>query len=390
MGNAGRPGEAWRPLPCLRPRPAIFRVLIWVFIWIFIVLGILACNGSATTSLPAVSPLIADPPAEAATSVSLPGDEGTHDTSVEWWYFNGHLTDEEGDQYSFHFVAFQSEAIGGVTPHLFQLSWADHARGEHITDEKPAFITVETTPDLFDISTSGWRMRGDGSIYDLTFDTGQYSVDLRAVSAKPAALHQGTGLVSLGRAGETFYYSRTRLEVSGSVTLAGTGGRLPVQGVSWMDHQWGELTVQPVGWDWLSLQLEDGSELMAALVWDPEGHEPIAQYGTYVAIDGSAHSLDGGEIVLTPSGSWTSPTTGTVYPMGWSLGIDSLALSVELIPVQQDAEFGDSRYAPAAYWEGAVSVTGAKEGQAVSGVGFVEMVGYDPRQIDPPLPPRDR
>ena len=103
---------------------------------------------------------------------------------------------------------------------------------------------------------------------------------------------------------------------------------------------------------------------MAALVWDLDGHEPIAQYGTYIGPDGAAHSLEGADIALTASDSWTSPTTGAVYPMGWRLDIGSLAVSVDLDPVQRDAEFGDSSYAPAAYWEGAVSVTGQACGAA--------------------------
>ena len=376
MRGQGRLEEAGQLLPGLRRRPAAF--------WVFLVLAFIACNGSiATPALPPAS-MPPDTLAKAATSVSLPNDEGAHSSSVEWWYFNGHLTDDAGNQYSYHFVAFQTKSTDGVTPHLLQLGWADHARGVHLTAEKPALLMVDPTPGRFDIAVSGWRMRGDGSVYDLTFDVGQYAVDLRAASAKPAALHQDTGLVSLGRAGDTFYYSRTRLQVSGTITLAGR--RLPVRGVSWMDHQWGEVSGQQVGWDWLSLQLNDGSELVAALVWDPDGHEPIAQYGTYVRPDGSAHSLEGSDIVLTALGSWTSPTTGAVYPMGWRLAIGSLAMSVDLDPVQRDAEFGDSSYAPAAYWEGAVSVTGHKEGQAVSGVGFVELVGYDPRQMQSPLP----
>ena len=146
-----------------------------------------------------------------------------------------------------------------------------------------------------------------------------------------------------------------------------------------MDHQWGQIGAQQVGWDWLSLQLEDGSELMAALVWDPDGHESIGRYGTYVRPDGSAHNLAGGDIELTASDSWTSPTTGAVYPMGWHLAIASPAISVDLDPVLRYAEFGDSSYAPAAYWEGAVTVTGQKEGQAVSGVGFVGAGGLRPQ-----------
>ena len=235
MSGHGPPGEAGQsPLGLFR-RTAIF--------WIFIVLTFIACNGStatltvAPTSMPAATPGTSENPAKPATSVSLPNDEGAHDAPVEWWYFNGHLTDDTGNRYSYHFVTFQTEAAKSVTPHLLQIIWADHAKEVQLNAEKPALLTAKPTPGQFDISVAGWQMRGDGDKYELTFDIGQYGVDLRATSTKPAALHQDTGLVSLGRAGYTFYYSRTRLEVSGTLTLAGR--RLSVNGVSWMDHQWG-------------------------------------------------------------------------------------------------------------------------------------------------------
>lgn len=167
MRGRGQPGEAGQTLLGLLRWPATF--------WIFIVLGFIACNGSTATptvpptSMPNATTITPDSLAKAATSVSLPDDEGAHDAPVEWWYFNGHLTDNIGNRYSYHFVTFQTEATNNVTPHLLQVTWADHAKEVHLTAEKPAFLTSESTPGRFDISVAGWRMRGDGSIFDLTF-----------------------------------------------------------------------------------------------------------------------------------------------------------------------------------------------------------------------------
>jgi predicted secreted hydrolase len=72
--------------------------------------------------------------------------------------------------------------------------------------------------------------------------------------------------------------------------------------------------------------------------------------------------------------------------MGWELSVGTLAMDLALTPVQRDAEFAGSRFVPAAYWEGAVSVSGTSGGTAVTGKGFVELVGYDPRQTVPNLP----
>ena len=189
--------------------------------------------------------------------------------------------------------------------------------------------------------------------------------------------------MDLGRAGKTYYYSRTRLVVSG--TLVHDGTTKEVAGLAWMDHQWGDFSVLPVGWDWTSIQLDDGAELMVSLVWDANNRQPINNYGTYVPasaqVDGpvSAIHLSGDDIQWAATGRWTSPATDVKYPMGWKLKVDSLALELILTPGRKDSEFADSLFAPAAYWEGAVTVTGSRKGQPITGRGFVEMVGYDQR-----------
>ncbi len=364
-----------------------------------LVLG--ACGGAATVPAPTATPLPAAtstptavptevPAPDAPTSpLKLPEDEGAHVAGIEWWYFNGHLADGAGNRYSFHFVTFQSAAGAAATAQLFQLSWADHARQIYLTEEKATLTAPVRSPGRFDVQYSGWSMRGNGMDYALSFntggDTGTYSLDLTATSRKPAALHQGTGLAGLGPAGYTYYYSRTRLDASGTLDI--DGQPRAVTGAAWMDHQWGEISGQQVGWDWMSLQFDDGSDLMAALVWDPDGRQPFAGYGTHVAADGAVRHLDAEDLRLAPTGSWTSPATGVVYPMGWELSVGTLAMDLALTPVQRDAEFAGSRFVSAAYWEGAVSVEGTRGGTAVTGRGFVEMVGYDPRQTAPILPP---
>ena len=306
--------------------------------------------------------------------IQLPEDEGAHDAGIEWWYFNGHLADESAAKYSFHFVTFQSRPSGGVAGQLLQLGWSDHTSGLYLTSEQANLAVAAATPGGFDIQVSGWRMSGDGTEYSLAFDIGGYLLELKAISVKPAVLHEKTGLVSLGPAGATFYYSRTRLDLAGTLTL--DGEPRTVNGTAWMDHQWGEFSSQQVGWDWMSLQLDDGSELMATQVWDPAAKHPFAAYGTYVSPDGIVQYLKESDIELKPTGSWTSPATGTVYPMGWEFSVDPLELSLALMPVKQGAEFLPGRYGTPSYWEGAVSVEGTLLSTSVTGKGFVELVGY--------------
>ncbi|PKB72078.1 MAG: hypothetical protein BZY87_02175 [SAR202 cluster bacterium Io17-Chloro-G6] len=315
-------------------------------------------------------------------TINLPDDEGAHLTPIEWWYFNGSLTDDTGAEYSFHYVTFQSVLPNGLTPRLLQLSWADHSKGVYLTAERPALPLLETTKGDFAFQVNDWSMAGDGTKYSMAFNTGEYFATLQAVSKKPATLHQGKGLVDLGIAGESYYYSRTRLTLSGSLTI-GQEDRL-VSGLAWMDHQWGDFSTAPVGWDWLSLQLDDGSDLMISLVWNPDGHQPIVSYGTYVPPTGQPRNVAGDDISLTATGSWTSPVTGTTYPVGWKLSVPSLDLGLTLTPDLQASEFQGSKFVPQAYWEGAVTISGTRNGQRVSGKGFAELVGYDTREFSFP------
>ena len=324
--------------------------------------------------------------------VSLPEDEAPHATPVEWWYFNGMLRDDTGGEYSYHFVTFQSPGPPGVTPHLLQATLGDHRRGVHYTAEK-AFLAQEK-PEArgVDVATGVWLMRGGGDGYEmrLHFAGDGPALELMAIPQREPVLHGGTGLVHMGpEAGSTYYYSRTRLEVTGWVEEAGE--RRQVHGPGWMDHQWGEIASSNVGWDWTSIQLDDGADLMAAIIWRPDDRRRLAAHGTYVAPDGEVTHLHDDEISIAALGSWTSPETGIQYPMGWRVEIPSLELGLELVPYLEQSEY-DSGILNAAYWEGAASVSGQRGGQAVAGWGFVELVGYDPRQpaVTPPVPSPQR
>ena len=317
--------------------------------------------------------------------MNLPDDEGAHLSPIEWWYFNGHLTDDGGSDYSFHYVVFQSVLPSGLTPRLAHLGWADHSKGVYMTAEQPDMPQAKTSTGEFDFTLSTWSMSGNGEEYALAFDVGEYALELQAASRKPPILHQGTGLVDLGPAGKTYYYSRTRLDVAGTLDIAGE--ERAVSGIAWMDHQWGEFSTAPLGWDWLSLQLDDDSELTVSLVWDSGDRSPIINYGTYVPPNAEWVHLNNDDISWRPTGSWTSPATGAEYPMGWELKVKPLDLEIELTALQEDSEFKGSEFVLPAYWEGAVTGKGVKDGKSVAAKGFVEMVGYDTREFEYPTSP---
>jgi predicted secreted hydrolase len=213
------------------------------------------------------------------------------------------------------------------------------------------------------LDVQGWRL-SLGDTITATMDDGP-AVSLRLTDEKPPALHHG-GYIDEGTAGGSYYYSRTRLSVTGE--LSGT----PVTGLAWMDHQWGNFIVPSAsigGWDWYSLQLDDRSELMLYVLRGPTD-SPV--FGSLVHPDGQVEEVDPSAVHAEPLGHWTSPHTGAVYPSGWHITFPGHDLV--LTPQLQDQELYFPEAPPGSvptYWEGAVSITGSTTGQ-----GYVELTGY--------------
>ena len=87
-------------------------------------------------------------------------------------------------------------------------------------------------------------------------------------------------------------------------------------------------------------------------------------------------SIDSEDVSIESLDSWQSPATGVRYPVGWTMLVDMLGLSMQLIPVIPNAEFRTFDRNTPPYWEGEVSVVGERHGSPVGGLGYVELVGY--------------
>ncbi|MFO7655016.1 MAG: lipocalin family protein [Candidatus Krumholzibacteriia bacterium] len=183
----------------------------------------------------------------------------------------------------------------------------------------------------------------------------------------------------------SLYYSFPRLAATGTVAAGGPPRR--VRGQCWMDREIFTSTLAPgqTGWDWLSLQLDDGRELMLYRLRDAGG---AADYGlgTLVEADGTVRRLSLDEWSWTPLGTWRSPETGAVYPVRWRLQVPSAGLDLELA-ARVDAQENVSRRAGIFYWEGAVAAAamrGSPGGEAATvGLGYVELTGYGPGSRPP-------
>jgi predicted secreted hydrolase len=226
----------------------------------------------------------------------------------------------------------------------------------------------------FDLTIGDWSMRGADGRDQLVAEMDEYAISLALTSEKPPALHDGDGYIVYGDGSASYYYSRTRLAVAGTLTVAGVIHA--VSGEAWMDHQWGDFrTYEGSGWDWFSLQLDDGTDVMLYLIRDPAG-DVVQVDGSLVGADGTLTVLGTDEFVVEATGSWTSPRSGATYPSGWRLSLPSERLKLVLTPSLRDQELDTTATTEVIYWEGEVVVEGTRAGGAIAGLGYVELTGY--------------
>jgi predicted secreted hydrolase len=141
-----------------------------------------------------------------------------------------------------------------------------------------------------------------------------------------------------------------------------------------MDHEYSTSALGPeqTGWDWFSIQLDNGTELMVFQLRREDGSIDAFSSGTFVAADGFTTQLGADDFTLEVTDTWRSPRSGGEYPSGWRLRVPSAQLDLTITPHLADQEMQVSY----AYWEGAVRVDGTADGQAVRGNGYVELTGY--------------
>ena len=344
--------------------------LVWLLVAVLLVS---ACTHQDVAGLPPAPP----PTPVAYEPVTFPKDEAPHADLSEWWYYTGHLEAEDGRRWGFQYVTFQ--ALRGTLPPFYVAHFAvtDRQRGQFRYGEQGTQGAQPQPPEGgFSLDVGGWQMSGRLGQDRLRAALPEYAIDLRATTDRPPVLHGG-GLVTFGPAGDSYYYSRTRMDVVG--TLVDHGEPVAVRGHAWFDKQWGNFLVMGGGWDWFSVQLDDGSDLMLNLIRDDQSVVRLA-YGTYVEPDGQYRHLDASQFEVTPLETWTSPRSGGTYPMGWRARVREPDLDLVIQPVLQDQELDTRRSTSIIYWEGDNDVSGTRDGRPIRGLGYVEMVGYAPSQ----------
>jgi predicted secreted hydrolase len=300
--------------------------------------------------------------APASGKVALPGDDAPHDAGLEWWYWTGHVQGPDGGWFGFEEVVF-SATQSGIKGQLVQSALTDveGAKFQHAISNVVA--PPKNTTNGFDLSVNGVTAVGGGG-HDVLHGApaNGTSFDLTLDAVKPAVLQYGTGYKTYSD-GDTYYYSRELLHATGTITVGSS--TIPVSGQAWFDHQWGNLSkVVGDGWEWFAIQLDDDRQLMLNLPL--ANGAPIPAEGTLSSASCGTTVLKPGDVTVTSTGTWKSPTTACTYPMGWHVVTKDLDLTIT--PALLDQELPDSQ---PIYWEGAATVSGSAKGRA-----YVELNGF--------------
>jgi predicted secreted hydrolase len=327
----------------------------------------------------------------APRELEFPEDHGAHpDFRSEWWYFTGNVESSTGRRFGFQLTFFRfalspedtprASAWGSNQVYMAHFALSDQKAGAFHAFERYSRAALELAGARaapFRVWLGDWRAEGgENAMFPLRLRAAEngYAVSLAAERGKPFVLQGDAGLSqkSAEPGNASYYYSLTRMPVDG--TIVTPAGEFRVRGAAWLDREWSTTALADgqVGWDWFALQLSDGRDLMVYRLRRSDGSVDPHSSGTLVESDGTHRVLAADEFELQVLDHWRSPRDGAEYPARWRLHVPSAAIHVEITPELADQEL-DLAFR---YWEGASRVAGRSQGRAVSGRGYVELVGY--------------
>jgi len=323
----------------------------------------------------------------------FPRDYFSHpDYQTEWWYYTGNVTADDGHRFGFELTFFR---VGVNRDVAQQDTWdVQDLYLAHLAvsdlDEKTFYHTERTNrvgPGIAGVDAEhkriwngNWSVSWDGEdqVLEAVDERVCFSLKLHPEKAPVIQGEKGVSQKGAGTGRASYYISLTRLKTNGTLQL--DGKKYGVSGLTWMDHEFftNQLGQEQVGWDWSSAQLGDNTELMLYRIRRADGSVDPYSSGTFVDASGRAVHLRRADFSLTPGAeTWKSPATGAEYPVRWHISVPKLDLELEVSTALKSQELsGKSQMIPN-YWEGAIQLNGRRRGEPKTGVGYLEMTGYD-------------
>ena len=322
----------------------------------------------------------------------FPRDHASHpDYKVEWWYYTGNVAAKDGRRFGYQVTFFR---VGVDQTPVNPSRWAirdlfmthlavsdvsqqQYRYAERLSRGGPGVAGADV--DRYRVWNEDWTASLDAQgrhvLHASDKGTG---LNLVLDEGKSPAIHGLGGISQKGaQAGNaSHYYSLTRMPTRGTISV--DGERVEVAGESWMDHEFGTSFLEPgqQGWDWLSIQLADGRDLMLYQLRRGDGSRDPRSSGTLVSVDGRATHLAVDDFTLAPAGATYQSANGAVYPMAWTVTVPSQALTLRVTTPLETQELSLEGSTGVFYWEGVIDIAGKSGGKAVSGRGYLEMTGY--------------
>lgn len=328
---------------------------------------------------------------------AFPRDHGSHPAyQTEWWYYTGHLRSTEPPRnFGYQLTFFRRALVPELKNRTSQ--WATHdVIFAHLalTDETGKKFYFTNRISRATLQLAGAQTGNDSTPriwiddWSLIFAPGEqrlramgesgstpFGIELRQRALKDPVIHgeKGVSQKSAGAGRASHYYSLARLQTEGKVRLG--DNEYSVTGNSWFDHEFGSnvLASNQTGWDWFSLQLDDGRELMLYQLRLKNGGIDEYSSGTLVEKDGSSRHVKRDDFQIEVVDYWTSPTSGAKYPARWSVKIPREKIDFEIEPTVNNQELHTKGSVGITYCEGSVRVSGQN---GIIGKGYVEMTGY--------------
>ena len=326
----------------------------------------------------------------------FPRDHGAHlQSRTEWWYATGWLGTRDKPTHGFQITFFRS--LTGLAQdngsrfaarHLLfahaaltALAPADGGP-RHVHDQRIVRWSADPAAALGSGSVSGgdvrimrWSMRDSGAAWQARIAADDFDIDLGMARRQPLLLQGDAGYSRKGpeERQASHYYSEPQLAVSGHVQLKGGKAVEASVGAAWMDHEWSDEILHPqaVGWDWIGINLFDGSALTAFVLRRADG-SPLWAGGSWRSAGQATVSFRPAEVRFVPGPTWSSPASGARYPVQWQVQTPAGSHTVRALMEAQELDGRGST--GALYWEGLSELLDA-QGQRV-GLGYLEMTGY--------------
>lgn len=327
----------------------------------------------------------------------FPRDAGAHpDFKTEWWYITGWASTEGAPDpaYGFQLTFFRSRVDGtqamqsrlaarqllfahtAITDVKAQRLWHDQRMARwsgEAPGSNPADTASASTQDT-GVLLESWSLQRDGADLRARLQADDFALDLRFASTQPVLLQGQQGLSQKGPQPQqtSYYYSLPQLRASGSLRVQGKTIALGPASTAWLDHEWSNeiLPAGAVGWDWLGINLFDGSALTAFRLRDTAGGA-VWDGGSFRA-GSSLYTFSRGELVFEPLRLWRSPASRASYPVEWLVRTPADFYTVRALVDNQEL---DSRASTGAiYWEGLCEVWDSNRRKV--GRGYLEMTGY--------------